>query len=254
MLNVRIPAILVEKNKEELHELKKSLSKLKEILVVGKAINGNRAMSLIHNFTPQLIIVNVELEDINGLELVRILHNRNVFPEVVFTADNDYYAHESLELEPLDYWIKPFEERLIQQMILRLKSKLKKKELMRKMDIFAHSQAMPAKRVFKQKKGIIMLQPDEIVYCKAELTNTLLILSDGTSTLLKSGIGETLETINNDDFIRISRSYCINRNFLRKIEKRNYKCVLHNEGQTWEVPISKNSIGQLEKLNVYPIY
>ena len=110
------------------------------------------------------------------------------------------------------------------------------------------------KRTFLQKNGIIILLLEEIIFIRAELTNTVLMLTSGEEIILKTGITQTLETVNNHDFIRINRSYCINKNYLRKVDIRNIKCLMYFEGTSWEVPASKNTMGQLEKLNVSPIY
>lgn len=254
MLNSKITTIIIEKNQKEVNELKSGLSQLKEISVVGTATSGNKGISLINNFAPQLILINTELQDINGLEFVRVLRNRNIFSEIVFVSDHENLAYETLVLEPLDFWVKPVQQEIKQKMITRLLSKLRKKELLRKMDVYAKSQEIETKKTFRQKKGIVILHLDEIVFFNAELTSTKIMLKNGLTVLVNTGISETLEIINSDDFIRISRSNCINKIFLRKIDKRNLKCLMYYEGKTWEVAASKNTIGQLEKLIVFPIY
>ena len=254
MLEHKITTVIIENNPEELKKLNSRLKKTIEFSVVGKASTGNQGISLIHNFAPQLVIVNVDLQDINGLEFVKILHRGNIFPEIVFVADNDQLAFESLPLEPLDFLIKPVKQDEIKRILERLMKKLKKEELIRKMDFYAKSHFITTKRIFKQKKGIIILLLEEIIFCKAELTTTLLILKNGEEVSIKTGLSETLDTINSKKFLKVSRSYCINRNYLRKIDKKNSRCILYFEHNTWEIPASKSTIKKLDKLNTYPIY
>ena len=254
MLNIKINTVIIGKDQSEVDELLLILKNFEELSIVGTAAKGNQGISIITNFAPELVFVNVNLQDVNGLEFVRVLQSRNIFPEFVFIALDSNFAYESMSLGPLDYLIKPIDNELIQQLLTRLKLNLRKKELIRKMDVFANSQSVLAKRVFNQKGGIIVLNLEEIVFCKAEGTATIIMLKSDEQVSLKSGISETLETINSEDFIRIGRSYFINRNFLRKIDKRSYKCQMYFEGKSWEVPASKNTINQLEKLNVYPVY
>ncbi|NQU54394.1 MAG: response regulator transcription factor [Bacteroidetes bacterium] len=254
MHNIKIPTVVIEKNDKELKKINSCLKNIDELLIVGSATTGNKGISLISNFAPNLVFVNVDLQDINGLEFVRVLQNRNIFPEIVFLADDGQFAYESLVLKPVNFLIKPINKEKINQMLLRLTQKLKKKELIRKMDTFTNSTQVVNKRTFKQKGGIVVLPLKEIVFCKAELTRTIIFLINGEKMQLKSGINETLETINSEDFIRIGRSYCINKKFIRKVDRRQNKCHLHHEGKTWEVPTSKNIIEQLEKLHTYSIY
>ncbi len=254
MPNFKITTVVVAKNLVELEKLVSKLKPFEELSIVGTATTGNQGMSLITNFVPELVFVNVDLQDVNGLEFVRILQSRNIFPKIIFIAGDSQLAYESMTLRPFDFFVDPIGQDLIRQMLARLKMMLKKKELIRKMDIFANSYSVAAKRIFKQKGRVVVVLLEEIVYCKAELTTVTLMLKCGEELHLTTGISETLETINCEDFIRIGRSYFINRNFLRKIDRRNLKCQLYFEGTIWEVSISKNTISQLEKLNVYPIY
>lgn len=253
MLNQKITTVIVSKNLVEIKNMTASLKDIDLISVVGQATSLSQAISVVTHFAPQLVFVCVELESECGLEVVRVLRARNILTEIVFVAGNGNLAYESLQLEPLDFLIKPVNKELILEMLLRLKTKLKNKELIRRMNVFAKSHAVEEKRVFKHRTGIVVLFLEEIVFCKAELAATSLTLKSGEIVKLKSGIKETLETINSENFIRIGRSYCINRDFLRKIDKRNLKCRLHFNGNEWELPISKNTIGLLEKLNVFPV-
>lgn len=253
MFDSKITTLIIEKNEDELSDLVRQIKSYSEFSIVGTATSGNKGISLIHDYAPQLIFVNTELQDIDGLEFVKVLHNRNILAEIVFVSESEERAFEALPLEPLDFLIKPIPDKIIRNMIERLLAKLRKKELMRKMDIFARETKVAEKRIFKQQKGIIVIQLDEIVFCKAELTTTKLYLRNGEIVSVKSGISQTLEILNNDDFIRINRSNVINRNFLRKIDKRNLKCLMYYEGESWKVSASKNTIGHLEKLIVYPV-
>lgn len=254
MLDQKITTVIIETDSAEIKNLSGKVEKVEEFSVVGSTSSAGRGIDLIQSFAPQLVFVNVGLDKMDGLELVGLLRNRGMTAEVIFIAGNDHRAFESLSLEPFDFLVKPIGVDDIRALVSRLKSKLKRKELIRRMDVFARSHSVRAKRVFPQKRGIVILPLDEIIYCKAELTNTIIGLQCGEEIPVRSGINETFEIINNTDFVRIGRSYFINRNYLRKIDKRNLKCILYYNGQTWDVPISKNSIHQIEKLNVLPIY
>jgi two-component system LytT family response regulator len=108
--------------------------------------------------------------------------------------------------------------------------------------------------MFNEKKGIIILELEEIVFIKASLTSSVLTLTSGEEIVVKTSFNQTLETINNTDFVRVNRSFCININYLRKIDKRNLKCIMNYNEKIWEVPASKNTITHLEKLNTFPFY
>jgi len=254
MLNSKITAVIIENDLTNLNKTQTVLKKVEELSIVGISTDVTKGISLISNYMPNLVFVNMDLNTLNGIEFVFQLHKKNIYPEIIFLAVNKRNAFEALKVKPFDFLLKPIRKELIEQALERLKAKFRKMELMRKMDHFAKINAVGKKRIFKQKGGIIIIQLEEIVYCKAELTRTILMLKCGEQVQLNSSISETMETINSKDFSRVGRSYCINRNFLRKIDKRQCKCHLYYNEQNWTVPASKTTIIQLEKLNVSTMY
>lgn len=254
MLDLKITTLIIEKDKDELDKTLEVLSGFSEFSIVAKATSGKQGMALVNNYVPQLIFINIELSDTNGLELLRNMRNRNLSGNIVFMANDSSSAFESLPLEPFDFLLKPIDADLVERLIIRLKQKMQTNELLRKMDAYTKMQAVDEKRIFHQKKGIVVLRLEEILFCKAELISTSLKLRTGEELIVKSKITDTIEIINHKDFIRTGRSYFINRTYLRKIDKKKLKCILYFEGKTWEVPVSKNTIRVFEKLNVQPIY
>ncbi len=253
MLDIKIPTLIIEKDQQALNESVAVFEKFNELSIVGKATSGKQGYELGNNHIPILVVINVELPDVSGVEFVRMLRKRNILPAIVFLAKDEKKAFESLSLEPFDYFVKPFDDSVVAEMITSLKMEIRKREMYRKLDKFTQSEAITTKRLFPQKKGVVILSPDEIVFCKAEKNNTSLKLQDRENVIVKTGISETLEIINNSNFIRVGRSNIINLSYLRRIDKKKLKCILYSEGQAWEVPISKNTVRLLEKMNLQPI-
>jgi DNA-binding LytR/AlgR family response regulator len=254
MLKQKISAVIIEKDLTSVNSLKKLLKKADDMLVAGSAVSGKHGLSLIVNLEPRLIFVNIKLNDIDGFEFIQKMHKKNIFPEIIFLADNEEEAFQALQFEPLDFWTKPFNRGLLFSMKKRLNNKLKKQELLRKMDVFAEAHQTRQKRIFKQKNGIVILYNDEIIFCRAQLASTNITLITGEEIQVNTGISETTDTLNSSNFIRVNRSYCINRKYLHKIEKRTSKCILHDGKTTWDIPVSKKTLKKMEKMNVFPIY
>lgn len=254
MLNQKILAVIIEKDLPSVNLLKKLLEKAGDMLVAGSAITGKHGLSLAVNLVPQLVFVNIKLNDMDGFELIQDMHKKNIFPEIVFIAENEEEAFRSLQFEPLDFWTEPINRNLLFSMTERLKHKWKKQELLRRMDVFTKAHETRQKRIFKQKRGIIILYNDEIVFCRAQLASTNITLNTGEEIEVSTGISKTTDILNSSDFIRVSRSYCLNRKYLHKIEKRTSKCILHDGTTTWDIPASKKTLKKIEQLNVFPVY
>lgn len=253
MLKNKITAVVLAESNSKLQSLTTLLNEVPEIIITGKSTDVGQGLSLICNSLPQMVFVNLELSDAHGFELVNELHNRNLYPDIIFIADDSYLAYEALSFQPFDFLTSPVEEQDVQEMLERYKLKLKQKILANKIDFLAKNFDIDTKRTFKYKNGIIVLELNEILFCKSSRSKTILILKNGEEIKLSTGIQETVETINHEHFVKSSRSCWINRNYLRKIDKRREKCIIYNDGKSWEVPVSRNSVQYFEKLITYPV-
>lgn len=253
MLKNKITAVVLERSGSKLQKIISILAEVPEIFITGKATTVEQGYSLICSHLPIMVFVNFELSDSSGLELVQRLHNRNIFPEIIFTASESHLAFETLPLKPFDFFTEPVKKKDVVDMLERYKLKLKKNTLNNKIDSLAKKFNHNSKRTFRYKNGIIVLQLDEVIICQSNRSKAVLILKDGEQIVLSMGIKETIQTINHDNFVKCSRSYWINRNYLRKIDKRRKKCIIHSEGKSWEVPVSRDSMNYFEALITYPV-
>lgn len=254
MLKNRTTAVIIEESAEELLKLTSLLKRFPEILIVGEAISGIKGLSLIFNYAPQLVFLNIDLPDMCGFEISRQLHKKNYYPEMIFVARDDQLAFDSLKFKPLDFFLKPVEKKEVTDMLARYKLNEKKNAITRKLNSYAKFFKIEAKRIFTLNNGIVVLYLDEIVICRASRSKTILTLTCGHEVELPGSVKETIETINDDKFLKTSRSFWINRNYLRKIDKRRRRCLLFFEGNSWEVPVTKSSMKMLEALITYPVY
>jgi len=252
MLKNKITAVVLEESNSKLKKITSLLAEIPEIMLLGKSTTIEKGASLICNNRPQLVFVNIELSDGGGFELVRNLHARNLYPDIIFIADDSFPAFESLPLKPFDFLTEPLEKHDVLEMLERYKLKIKKMMLANKIDFLAKNFDLNTKRTFKYKNGIVVLQLDEILICKSNRSKAILILKNGEEVKLSTGINETVEAINHDNFVKCNRSFWINRDYLRKIDKRRKKCIIYNDGKSWEVPISRKSVQFFEALITYP--
>ncbi len=250
----KISVVVIGNSGAELSKTVSVLQNYPDFLIMGEAKNGKDGLSLIYNFVPDLIITELDLLDISGFELSRILNNRQFNPRVIFLAEDDAAAFESLSLHPFDFWIKPVDNIQIDRMLDRYMVQTKKELLTRKMEHYTKNLKVNTQRVFFHKDGIIVLYLNEIVICKANLSKSDLILTCDNKIQVVTTISETIEIINDSNFIKVSRSFWINRKYLHKIDNRRLKCVLIYDGKTREVPVSRDSLNMLERLLTYQVY
>src|SRR6185503_6517380 len=91
------------------------------LTLVGEAADGITAIRRIDELKPQLLFLDVDLPELNGLQVLeRVSHQ----PHVVFTTAHDNYAVPAFEFDALDYLLKPFGRERFNQTLERVRRRV----------------------------------------------------------------------------------------------------------------------------------
>ena len=74
----------------------------------GRYASAVEALKAIQEQQVELIYLDIQMPDLNGLELARILKNGSGSPRIVFTTAFAQYSLEGYKVDALDYLLKPF--------------------------------------------------------------------------------------------------------------------------------------------------
>jgi two-component system response regulator AlgR len=82
--------------------------------VVGEADSGARAIEQIDALQPDVVLLDIHMPGINGIETARHLAAREQPPAIIFVTAYDEHALQAFEVQALDYLLKPVKaERLV---------------------------------------------------------------------------------------------------------------------------------------------
>ena len=83
-----------------------------DCMVVAEAANGEEGLEAIHKYRPDLVICDIRMPKMDGIEMVTELRNEGNETYVIFlTAYDDFaYAQNAVKLGASDYLLKPFED------------------------------------------------------------------------------------------------------------------------------------------------
>lgn len=85
-----------------------------EAEVVGEAATGSEAVTLIERLRPDLALLDLEMPELDGLEVARLVRSEKM-PLLAFVTAYDEYAVRAFEVNALDYLLKPVApERLLE--------------------------------------------------------------------------------------------------------------------------------------------
>jgi two-component system, LytTR family, response regulator len=102
--------------------LRRELAKITEIEIAGECEDGRSAIAAIAAKKPDLVLLDVQLGDCSGLDVVREI-GPDRMPMVIFITAYDEYAVKAFELNAVDYLLKPFDEERLRQSVERARER-----------------------------------------------------------------------------------------------------------------------------------
>jgi two-component system response regulator AlgR len=105
--NDRIRLLIVDDEPPARERLRRLLGELGEVAVVGEAANGAEAVELCARLAPDVVLLDIRMPGMDGIEAARHLTALDEPPAVVFTTAHDEYALEAFEAQAIGYLLKP---------------------------------------------------------------------------------------------------------------------------------------------------
>lgn len=119
-----LTAVVVDDEPLARRRLAEMLAIVPWIAQVGEAADGERALELIDARRPDVVLLDIEMPEVGGLEVVRRLALRPAPPALVFTTAHEHYAVDAFEMHALDYLLKPFGQARCEAALRRVREHL----------------------------------------------------------------------------------------------------------------------------------
>ena len=220
--------------------------------VIGTESNAVKGLEMVFKLVPDLIFLDIDMPDMNGLQVADKIKTENFHSQIVFTTAHAQYAFDALGIEPLDFLTKPFSISDLGTVLQKLIKHREKKSNEKKLDQFIHSQTNLLKIKLPSEIGILLVELKEIVIINSKAHKCIIQLADGSTETINKDLNVLISILNSPSFFKTNRSTYINLNYLKKLDKRNSKCSMGFNQTFQEVMITREQILQLEKLIILP--
>ena len=102
-----IRTLIVDDEPPARERLRRLLGAIDEVAVVGEAGSGNEALELCAQLAPDVVLLDIRMPGMDGIEAARHLNALEEPPAVIFTTAYDQHALEAFETQAVGYLLKP---------------------------------------------------------------------------------------------------------------------------------------------------
>jgi two-component system LytT family response regulator len=127
-VNTSLRVVIADDERPARAYLQALLAPMPDVRVVGEAANGTEAVALIERTRPDVALLDLQMPEVDGLGVVRLLRRARL-PLVIFVTAHDEHAVQAFEVNAVDYLLKPVEEARLRQALQRAHDRLERSEL-----------------------------------------------------------------------------------------------------------------------------
>jgi two-component system LytT family response regulator len=223
-----------------------------DIEIVGECSDGVQAIAAIHNQTPDLVFLDVQMPGIDGFGVISAIGAERM-PIVIFITAYDEYALKAFEVHALDYLLKPFDRDRFQETLKHARASLERRragDLGRRLLALVNDiKPEPPKfdrLVVKSGGRVFFLRSEEIDWIEAAGNYVRLHLGE-ESHLFRETMNRMESRLDARRFVRIHRSRIVNTERIKELQpwfNGEYVVVLRNGTR---LPLSRGHRDKLQE-------
>ena len=233
-----INCIIVEDELPAREELKYFLNEEKEIKLIAEFDNPLDTLNFLENNTADVIFLDINMPDMNGISLGKIITKMYPDMKIVFITAYKDYAVDAFEIKAFDYLLKPYSESRIKNLLKSLVNV--------KTELTSSIKNTNLKKITVNIDDSKYEHPNH--HQEASEKETL-IFSNQKKYVSKIKISKWEEMLKGDNFYRCHRSFIVNLDKITEIEQWfNSSWIIKIKNYTTAIPVSRNNIRELKEL------
>ncbi|OEK01267.1 hypothetical protein BFP97_06965 [Roseivirga sp. 4D4] len=215
------------------------------IEIIGSAFSVHEGVALIKKAAPDLIFLDIEMEDGTGFDLLNKIGTP--YPNVIFITAYNHFAVQAFQFNAIDYLVKPLDHSLFKQAIDRAKNQYDFNIVHEQLELLnesLRSNKLGKRIVLRDAESIHFVDTSDIQYCSAEGSYTAFHLKDDSKIIVSRHLKEYESLLLQFQFLRIHRSYIINGLEVSRYDKAEGNLILKG-GARLPISIKKEQLLKL---------
>lgn len=230
------------------------LDAMQEVYIVEEAVTGRQALLKCFESTPDVVLMDIRMPDMDGLEVARHLMSQSSqahIPAVIFTTAYNEHALAAFEAQAVDYLLKPIRMERLQQALSKT-TQLNRAQLQAVMAHPERTETTERSHLCIRQSGGVVLVPLNDVCCFQADQKYVSAWANGQEYLIDESL-KSLEQEFEPQFIRIHRNALVSRQHITGIHKMgNSSYVVTIEGTDRKLDISRRHLATVRKVLKHP--
>lgn len=222
-------AILVDDESKSRIALGSFLSKYcPTIEIIGEAEGVRSGLELIESSNPEVIFLDIEMNDGTGFDLVEQLDNTKC--EIIFVTAFNQYAIKAFRYSAIDYLLKPVNPEELVQAVSKLSDESRINQIEQKLEALMANKTSIQKIAIPSMEGIRLEEVDNIRYCESDNYYTIIHLINGERIVVSKTLKEYDKMLSSDGFLRIHQKYLVKVSEIKTYSKSDGGFITLNDG------------------------
>jgi two-component system response regulator AlgR len=239
----RLRVLIVDDEPPARERLRSLLAEIADVEVIGEAANGYEALREGHDLAPDVVLLDVRMPGMDGLEAARHLNVLDEPPAVIFTTAYDQYAVEAFQAHAVGYLLKPVHKEQLAAALTRA-GRLTRAQLQKL--AAADAESRRSHIAARRREGVRLIPIEEVQYFLADQKYTTVRhlsgedLIEDSLRLLESEFGAAL--------VRIHRNALVSVKYLERIERNaDGQYFVRLRGCEAPLQVSRRMAGELRE-------
>ena len=230
-------AMIVDDEAPARSELRYLLDELGQVEVVAEAASVREAIEKLKEYPCDVMFLDVNMPEANGLKLADGLQHLHFPPAVVFVTAYSEFALDAFKVNAVDYLVKPVETERLEQAVARVRE-----------NVALHLQAQRSERISVEKGGKkILIGIDKIRFVMAR-DDYAYLQTDTDRYFSTVSLAQLEKRLDGHGFFRVHRGYLVNLSMVEEVEPVSGGTLLLTlNGVDDKIPVSRRRVSTLKK-------
>jgi len=234
-----LKTLVIDDESNSRNTLKDMLLRYCDIRVTGEADSVETGVELIKIVNPDLVFLDIKMNDGSGFDLLRRIENRDFI--LIFTTAWDQFAIKAFKFSALDYLLKPIDIEELKEAVKRALAVKEPQNIQKeKVKVLLENTFNPRhlnKVVLPTAEGMHVVEMSRIIRCQADDYYTRFFIDGRKPIMISKTLKEVEAMLSGNSFIRCHKSHLVNMKWVKTYVKSDGGYLMLSNGEN--VPVSR---------------